>query len=314
MPTFRNIHLVINPASGPSQPETYVFAETLGEAGVAFTIHEVSEAEGHDPVALAQAAVAEGADVVVACGGDGTVRACAIALEGTGVPLGILPEGSANVLSKDLGIPSDSHQALALILGGDNRVQPLDLGCLQTPGQPDGRFILRVGTGWQAAWTQTVPEEEKDAMGRWAYLRHAFRLREGLSTETYRLKLDGEAVETDGVTLLVCNSTNVGLPGLSFAPGATTRDGLLHVVVLKEADWGAILKLMARTLASPLASDTPPEPPAPDAPLALWSVRSVEVDCDAQDAVTACDGEHLPAPFPFRASVLPRALSVVVPA
>lgn len=310
MTSFKHIHLVVNTASGPEPPPTQALRAMLADARVAWQMHTVTERA--DPVTLAERAVEAGADIVVACGGDGTVRAVAIALEGTGVPLGIIPTGSANVLSKDLGIPADPARALALILAEQPCTQPLDLGCVESPTERDGRFILRVGMGWQAAWSQTVPEAEKDALGGWAYLVHAFRLRRELRPDTYRLTLDGgDPFEVDGVTLLVCSSANVGVPGFRVVPGATPSDGLLHVVVLREADWGAIFKLMGYTLASPLHTGAPPETPESGATLAHWSAKTVTVECDTTP-VAACDGEALDSPFPLRAHILPQALRVVV--
>src|SRR5262252_6451875 len=93
---------------------------------------EAAEAGGWEPsflpttldergVGLARAAVAGGARMVVAAGGDGTVRACAQALAGTQVPLAIVPLGTANLAARALGIPAGGGRSLAAAFGGHER-------------------------------------------------------------------------------------------------------------------------------------------------------------------------------------------------
>src|SRR5579862_6275297 len=67
-------------------------------------------------VAAANGAALDGVELVVAVGGDGTVRGCAEGLAGTGVPLGIVPHGTANLLARSLGIPVHPRAALAAVL------------------------------------------------------------------------------------------------------------------------------------------------------------------------------------------------------
>src|SRR5262249_15806498 len=85
---------------------------------------------------LAGAAVAAGTRMVVAAGGDGTVRACAQALAGTEVPLGIVPLGTANLAARALGIPSGVGGSLATALGGhERRGHPGDAGASPGPAR-----------------------------------------------------------------------------------------------------------------------------------------------------------------------------------
>ena len=91
------------------------------------TFAETSAGDGG--VGAARAAVAAGASLVFAAGGDGTVRACAQALTGTAVPLAIVPLGTANLTARALRIPAQAGRALAAGFGGRDRV--IDVACAE---------------------------------------------------------------------------------------------------------------------------------------------------------------------------------------
>ena len=101
-----------------------------------------------DSPALTRLAIGAGADLVVAAGGDGTVRACAEALAGTGIPLAIVPLGTANLVARALGVPGQAGRALEVAFGG--RDHPIDLGRVtgvDGPGMgPDGGAGLNAGS------------------------------------------------------------------------------------------------------------------------------------------------------------------------
>ena len=91
---------------------------------------------------LAREAVRSGVDLVLASGGDGTITACAGGVAGSGVPLGVLPCGTGNLLARNLGLPLPLDEALSVALTGSGR--RLDVGIANGPAVPgDGRDRIR---------------------------------------------------------------------------------------------------------------------------------------------------------------------------
>ena len=113
-------------------------------------------------LALARDALAAGAGLVIAAGGDGTVRACAHVLAGTGVPLAIVPRGTANLAARALGIPSRLDASLAAAFGGRDR--QVDLA--EADGMP---FVAMAGIGLDAAVVDGTPDLLKRHLGWLAY-------------------------------------------------------------------------------------------------------------------------------------------------
>src|SRR6202035_3808574 len=107
-----------------------------------FLVTEKAEAGVSD----ANSAALDGIDLVVAVGGDGTVRGCAEGLARTGVPLGIVPHGTANLLARTLRIPGHPRAALAAVLGGGGTDSKIDLAVAD--GEP---FTAMAGMGLDAA-------------------------------------------------------------------------------------------------------------------------------------------------------------------
>jgi len=188
-------------------------------------------------IAAARAAALDGADLVVAVGGDGTVRGCAEGLAGTGTPLGIVPHGTANLLAKTLGIHAHPRAALATVLGTAGRLdlpashratrsrdRRIDLAIAD--GKP---FTAMAGMGLDAAVIAAT--RLKHQFGWLAYaLSGAAHLTIPPTRFTIRLD-DGPPIEREARSVVVGNSGL--LPGgFSLLPDARLDDGLLDVGVL----------------------------------------------------------------------------------
>ncbi|WP_329375805.1 diacylglycerol kinase family protein [Streptomyces sp. NBC_01351] len=108
-------------------------------------------------------------ELVVVCGGDGTVRACADVVAGTGIALAIVPCGTGNLLARNLRLPSDPAAALREALSG----QPiaLDVGRVRGDGLAPARFTVMSGAGFDAAMVRDASARLKEHLGWAAYLR-----------------------------------------------------------------------------------------------------------------------------------------------
>ncbi|WP_062380912.1 diacylglycerol/lipid kinase family protein [Demequina pelophila] len=184
-------------------------------------------------------ALAAGADVVVAVGGDGTVRAVAHTLAGTGVPLGIVPMGTGNLFARNLDLPLDDQAALlrAALEGAE---RPSDVGWIEldrpTGDEPERErerddrrhiFLVIAGAGLDAEMVAGANDQLKRRLGWVAYFYAALR-HLGKRMEAH-ISVDGaEPVESSMRTVLIAN---VGrLPGgLRLIPDASFHDGRLDV-------------------------------------------------------------------------------------
>ena len=194
----------------------------------------------------AQLAVDKGADVVLACGGDGTVRAVAEALAGTGVAMGLVPHGTGNLLAKTLGTPLELTAAVRVALTGDDR--SVDVGRIRVDGAPDERvFLVMAGTGFDAAIMENTPEGLKSRVGPLAYVVAGLRAMRGRRTRVTLTFDDGEPVRRRTRTVLVGN-TGTLLGGLVLMPKARIDDGQLDIVNIAPtglAGWVAVAARVA---------------------------------------------------------------------
>jgi YegS/Rv2252/BmrU family lipid kinase len=237
-------------------------------------------------------------DVVAAYGGDGTVMEVASGLIGSSVPLAVFPGGTANVLSLELGISSDLAEASALVCKEECAIVPIDMGQLAK----DQYFILRVGAGLEADMVECAVRDLKNRLGTLAYALSALQAIQNPTLSRYRLTIDGQLVESEGISCLICNSGNLGRAGISLSSAVSVRDGLLDVFVLQQANLTSLLALTRDVL-------TQTEPST--AALQHWQGREITLVAEPNQTVQA-DGEVL-GQTPITAKVLPGAVQLIVP-
>lgn len=300
----RNIHVIVNPVSGQEPVPVDLIRLKLEESAAEFKIAETDPDTG--PRELAQRALDEGADLIIAAGGDGTVLHTAEALVGTGVPLGIIPEGTANVFATDLGIPSDSGEALDLILQDRYAVRSVDAGVVG-----EEHFLLRVGIGLEAAMTVLADPDLKERYGFWAYLWTVIKLGRRMKQSHYDMILDGRRTHVKGVTCIICNSGNLGLPGIQLIPEIDLSDGYLNVVVFRRATLRTMGSLIYHALLGIFSGE---RVTGERRCYTLYSAPAREVTVHARpEQIAARDGEEIHSGFPLEVSLKHKALLVAVP-
>jgi YegS/Rv2252/BmrU family lipid kinase len=290
---IESVHVVINPASGQPEPVLHTLNEALHPAGIDWDV-SITHASG-DAKRAAAAVAGQGAGAVAVYGGDGTVMEVAEGLMGSDVPLAILPGGTANVMSQELGISKKLAEAVAVLVDESSHIREVDLG-----KTPKGYFILRALAGFSAARQVVVDRPLKDKYGMLAYQIGFVRQLENQQSFKCTLEVDGEVHEADAATVNVYNSANVGIPGISIVP-AKIDDGLFDVLAIRD-----VSALQALDAAQALARGSESEH------FLHVQGREVSVECDPPQPVVA-DGEDV-GTTPLEAEVVQSAVRIIAPA
>ncbi len=227
---FSNVVAIVNPLSGAgANPDVaaarVAFLQTqFAAASISADVH-VTERGGHAGE-LAARAVARGAAMVIAWGGDGTVNEVGHSIAGTSATLGIVPAGSGNGFARELGIPSSPAAAMDIILRGSDQL--VDVGSL------NGRSFFNIaGIGFDASIAGLFNTGMMGQRGLWPYFRiavsQAFRYR----SSRYRVTLNDETFELRALLVAFANGREYG-NGLRLAPHARLDDGRLEAIVVDD--------------------------------------------------------------------------------
>ena len=175
---------------------------------------------------LVQEAIAQNADVVVACGGDGTINEVASALVHTTIHFGIIPAGSGNGLAANLGIPKDINKAIEIIK--NSAVRTIDVGRVE-----DKYFFSNLGFGIDADIIQTYEQNQKRTIT--GYVDASLKTLMNYKSKLFRLYIDDVIIEKN-FYYLFCSNSNIAGYGISFTPNADLSDGLLDLLMIEDLD------------------------------------------------------------------------------
>jgi YegS/Rv2252/BmrU family lipid kinase len=297
----KHIHIVVNPASGKNEPILNTVNDVFGPAGVSWSV-SVTNAYG-DAAKQAREAAESGANIVVAYGGDGTVMEVVNGLLGTSVPMGILPGGTGNVLSIEVGIPQTLAEAAKAIVSENNVVRQIDVGQCDAADWDESRyFLLRIASGFDAQRINMTSRELRDKYGRMAYFIGALQAVPESKSVRYTFTLDGEDVEVEGFTCLVENAGNMGIPGVSLASDVSISDGLLDVFCVYNLDFNSLTSAVKSITNQPLDPES----------FQHWRASEITIDSEPPQPIVG-DGEKW-GETPVTVKVLPGAIGVIAPA
>jgi YegS/Rv2252/BmrU family lipid kinase len=245
---------------------------------------------------LARHAARAGARLVFAVGGDGTVRACANALAGTGARLAIVPRGTANLAARALGIPRRLDTALAAGFGGEERV--IDLGVAEGAG-----FTAMAGIGLDAAVVDATRRLLKLRLGWIAYAEAGLAHLQG-QPHRFTVRLDGGPPMERRARSVVVGNAGLLPGGFALLPDARPDDGVLDAGILAPASLAGWLRVGFRVLTHSRHQDHR---------LERFRARRVEITAEAELPRQA-DGEILAPGRSLTVTLRQAALIVRVPA
>jgi diacylglycerol kinase family enzyme len=285
---------------------------------------------GDSGLGLARQAVADGAELVFAAGGDGTVRACAQALAGAGIPLAIMPLGTANLTAHALGVPTRADRALEVGFRGRDRRIDLAIaqvgdadhdggsaeasaevgGADQDGGGAGGAeggaggmaFTAMAGIGLDAAVVGAAHAAGKRRLGWVAYLVSGVA-HLSMPPREFTVRLDGGEPLSRRARCVVVGNAGLLPGGFRLLPEARCDDGWLDVGILAPAGMLGWPRVAGRVLTRSRHQD---------AQLERFRARRVEIAAEA-DLPRQVDGEVITPGHTLTVSVWPRVLTVREP-
>ncbi|GGM98195.1 diacylglycerol kinase family enzyme [Actinoplanes campanulatus] len=242
----------------------------------------------------ARRAVADGAELVFACGGDGTVTAVVTALAGTGVALAVLPAGTGNLLAANLGLGNDPATGLEVALEGGRR--RIDVGAID-----DRCFVVMAGMGFDAQMLEDTSEKAKKRIGWLAYLGGAAKHLLDRPMRV-RIRLDGGPPMPRRPAAVIVGNVGRLQGGVRLLSKAEPDDGKLNVAILSPtnlAHWAALVwAVLSRRERVPL--------------METYTAQRVEIYSNRARA-RQLDGDTIAPGKVMKIHVRPKALLLCVP-
>ena len=288
--------IVINPAAGRRDGDLGVLRERFGDA-MPRLVYESSPERDVD--ACARAALAEGAETILAAGGDGTVSLVASALVGTSATLGVLPLGTSNSIAEALGLPGDLDAALAVM----RECAPRRIDTARANGRT---MVLTASLG---VYADTIGSTDRESKNRWGLLAYiATAVEKLLSIEPFEVEIEAEGqrfrCEAAAVTV-----ANLAPRRCVFAQGprcVDPEDGLLDVTIVSARGFAEALAVGVHLFR------TAGREPASRDDVAFFSTRALKVSAAPPQRMIV-DGEDV-EDAARTVECLPASLAVLAPA
>ncbi|QQS46229.1 MAG: diacylglycerol kinase family lipid kinase [Acidobacteriota bacterium] len=296
----KRISLIYNPAAGmlvrsPDQLRNMLRA--LCERGIEVD-PIATEYPGH-ATELARSAVSDGVDLLVVCGGDGTINEAVQPLVGSGTALAVWPCGTANVFSKEIGVPANPRSVAEMIAGGAKR--RISVGRAVKPGTDWHRyFLLMAGIGLDATIVSSVDSRMKKWTGIGAYLLAGLDYLARLPQTPFTIEFNGQVYRS---TFAVIGNASRYAVWFTLTPEARIDDDKLDICLFNTGSRIAYLNYALQSLAGRHTGSS--------GVIYQWT-RQAQAD-SVSGALVQLDGEVV-GRLPMSFEIVPQALDVVAPA
>ncbi len=289
------IMLIHNPAAGRSRGRLQTTLARLRGLG---SVPEVwATARRGEATALARAAVERGYDLVVAAGGDGTVNEVVNGLAGSGLPLALLPLGTANVLATEIGLDMAPDGLAQTILHG--ALVDVCMGRIRSADGTERLFTTMAGAGADAHAVASVDLVGKKVLGTGAYYAEMARQLLVFPFPNYRITVDGTTY--DAASVVISNGRYYAGQYV-LAPKASLTEPSFQVCLFERGGRLAALRYVMALQLDRLVEE-------PD--YRIVTGREVRIEGPADDPVQA-DGDIVAA-LPVDIEIVPDALRLLMP-
>jgi len=285
--------VIVNPATRGNAIRLVGLLRAAAPSQMVLDVH-FTERPGHGSELARE--TRDSATTMVAIGGDGTVSEVAGALRGTGIPLGIVPGGSTNIVAQELGIPTNIRRNVEMLFG-THKIISIDVGICG-----DKAFLHMAGAGFDSAFFSLTDPNLKRRVGWLAYIPAAVR---ALKRKPFRLSIEtpDTKIEVDSPLVLVANGASIINPRFRLNSLIRNDDGLLNVLVITATTPVQLARVLAR-LATMQLERSP----------YLIHLTASEVSIDADPTIEVeLDGDVVDR-TPVMFTVDPRAVKLIVPA
>jgi YegS/Rv2252/BmrU family lipid kinase len=253
VPTSKQLAVVLNPIKVEDADAFRAMVDSAA-AGAGWNPPTWYTTTVEDPGrSMAEQAAVSGAELVIVCGGDGTVRTVCAELAGTGVSVGVVGGGEGNKMARNLGIPLFLQTAVDVALYGQDRA--IDLVKVSGDGiGEDQHYMVMAGMGFDAAIMEGANEQIKARVGWLAYVVSALR---NLMFPPVRLDIsvDGGEWTRHRARTVVIGNVGYLQAGMPLLPDAAIDDGVLDVVILHPSRFLSWIPLAVRVLSKGKRTD-----------------------------------------------------------
>lgn len=290
--------VVINPVKAPDEEFKTNFFQLCADAGWAEPLW--LETTEEDPgVGQARQALEAGVDVVIAAGGDGTVRTVASVLIGTDTAMGLMPLGTGNLLARNLGldVTDPLNAAQSVLSGSETKIDVVK--AVLDHGKQEQLFLVAAGVGYDAAIMGDTNDDLKDRVGWLAYVEAGIRKLPGKPVGA-TITIEGNHPVHRKVRSVMVGNCGKLVGDVQIFPDALYTDGILDLLVLAPRGRFGWLSVVAGVFGKNNKRNKSVE---------SYSGKSAVIDLDSPQEFQV-DGDHLGEVSHLKVSVEPLALTI----